>query len=212
MNNASYERLKRGVDVLASAVALVVLLPLLVVVAACVAGTMGRPILFRQSRAGQHGWPFTLMKFRTMRDVDVRRGRVSDADRLTALGRALRRTSLDELPTLWNVLVGDMSLVGPRPLLPEYLGRYTPHQARRHEVRPGITGLAQVRGRNLLTWERRLALDVWYVDHRSAVVDVRILLRTVATVVSRRGVSADGEATMPEFRGTAGVMAPRVRS
>jgi lipopolysaccharide/colanic/teichoic acid biosynthesis glycosyltransferase len=170
------------------------------VVAAAIRVTMGSPVLFRHRRIGRGSRPFTLLKFRTMRA-----GRPGEADeaRLTPLGRWLRALSLDELPQLWNVLRGDMSLVGPRPLLPQYLGRYTPQQARRHHVLPGITGLAQVEGRNALSWEEKLQLDVWYVDHQSLSLDARILARTVRAVLSRRGVSADGHATMPEFMGTA---------
>ncbi|MBY0277517.1 sugar transferase, partial [Candidatus Binatia bacterium] len=158
----------------------------------------GGPVLFRQRRPGRGGAPFTLVKFRTMRAGDA-----PDAERLTRVGRIVRALSLDELPQLWNVVRGDMSLVGPRPLLPQYLERYTPRQMRRHEVPPGITGLAQVAGRNALTWEERFELDVWYVEHRSLALDARIVLRTIAAVLGRRGVSADGHATMPEFLGSA---------
>ena len=155
-------------------------------------------MLFRHTRTGLHGRLFTLYKFRTMRAGSPGE---SDAARLTALGRVLRALSLDELPQLWNVLRGDMSLVGPRPLLPQYLARYTPTQARRHEVRPGITGLAQVNGRNALGWSESFALDVWYVDHRSVALDARIVWRTLVTVVRGVGVSAPGHATMTEFMG-----------
>lgn len=158
---------------------------------------MGSPTLFRQQRPGLNGEPFILLKVRTMRD-----GEGPDDQRLTALGSFLRATSLDELPELWNVLRGDMSLVGPRPLLMEYLPRYDATQARRHEVRPGITGLAQVGGRNSLTWEERFALDVTYVDERSLALDMRILGRTVRSVLSRKGISAEGHATMPNFGGS----------
>ncbi|GAA0453801.1 sugar transferase [Actinoplanes capillaceus] len=193
---------QRAIDIGVSATALVVTAPVMAGVAAAVAANLGRPVLFRQRRPGLHGRPFTLVKFRTMRDVDERRGLVTDADRLTGLGRALRSTSLDELPTLWNVLRGDMSLVGPRPLLMQYLDLYSPDQARRHLVRPGVTGLAQVSGRNLLDWEERLALDVWYVDHRSLALNAKICLRTVLTLFRREGISAPGEATMPLFTGS----------
>ncbi|WP_246636762.1 sugar transferase [Actinoplanes hulinensis] len=193
---------QRAIDIGVSATALVVTAPVMAGVAAAVAANLGRPVLFRQQRPGLHGRPFTLVKFRTMRDVDERRGLVTDADRLTGLGRALRSTSLDELPTLWNVLRGDMSLVGPRPLLMQYLDLYSPDQARRHLVRPGVTGLAQVSGRNLLDWEERLALDVWYVDHRSLALNAKICLRTVLTLFRREGISAPGEATMPLFTGS----------
>lgn len=202
MSGRPYDRTKRVVDILGSAVGLVITAPLQVGVAAAVALRLGRPILFRQLRPGRHGRLFCLVKFRTMRPVDPSRGWMHDADRLTPLGRWLRATSLDELPTLWNVLVGDMSLVGPRPLLPEYLGRYTPDQARRHEVRPGITGLAQVAGRNAVAWPERLALDVAYVADRSPGLDARILAQTLRLVLTRRGISGVGEATMTPFRGT----------
>ena len=173
-------------------------LPMVALVAGVVRIGMGRPVFFRQTRPGWRGRPFMLIKFRTMRD-----GPGTDAERLTRVGRWLRRTSLDELPELLNVLRGDLSLVGPRPLLMEYLPRYTPEQARRHEVRPGITGWAQVRGRNALTWEEKFRLDVWYVDHRSLWLDLRILAVTGWQVVRGRGVCAEGHATMPAFEGKA---------
>jgi lipopolysaccharide/colanic/teichoic acid biosynthesis glycosyltransferase len=197
----NYERVKRAVDVVAAALGLLVLLPVLLVVSVAVAVALGRPVLFRQARTGLGGKPFTVLKFRTMLDVDPRRGLVTDAERLTRLGRLLRSTSLDELPSLWNVLRGDMSLVGPRPLPVRYLPRYSPEQMRRHEVRPGVTGLAQVRGRNSLRWDEKFAHDVSYVDSRSAVVDLRILWETVVTVVRRDGICAEGEATAAEFLG-----------
>jgi lipopolysaccharide/colanic/teichoic acid biosynthesis glycosyltransferase len=196
-----YDRLKRLNDILGAAVALVLFLPLMLVVAVVVRVALGRPVLFRQPRPGLHGKPFVLVKFRTMRDVDEARGLVSDADRLTSVGRVLRATSLDELPTLWNVLRGQMSLIGPRPLLVRYLDRYTPVQARRHEVRPGVTGLAQARGRNGLSWDDKLALDVWYVDHRCFALDLRIVLETVWAVLRRQGISEHGTATASEFLG-----------
>jgi lipopolysaccharide/colanic/teichoic acid biosynthesis glycosyltransferase len=175
----------------------------LLAIAVAVRWSMGRPVLFRQVRPGRAGEPFALLKFRTMTDRCDADGRpLPDADRLTGLGRLLRRTSLDELPELWNVVRGDMSLVGPRPLLVEYLPLYSPEQARRHEVRPGITGWAQVNGRNATTWEARFAHDVYYVDHRSFGLDLRILLRTVAQVLTGAGVSAPGEATMARFTGS----------
>ena len=192
---------KRAIDVVASAVGLVVVSPVMAATAVAVAASMGRPVLFRQQRPGRDGRVFELVKFRSMRHPDATR--TSDADRLTRTGRFLRSTSLDELPTLWNVLKGDMSLVGPRPLLVEYLPRYTPEQARRHEVRPGITGLAQVSGRNGVAWEDKFALDVEYVDNRSLALDLRILLRTLTAVVKREGISADGHATVSVFQGTA---------
>jgi lipopolysaccharide/colanic/teichoic acid biosynthesis glycosyltransferase len=178
-----------------------VLLPVVLLVALLTWLTVGRPVFFRQTRPGLGGKLFTLVKFRTMSDSYDAGGLLSDESRITRLGAVLRRTSLDELPELWNVLKGDMSLVGPRPLLIEYLDRYTPQQARRHEVKPGITGLAQVSGRNALSWEDRLALDVWYVDHWSLWLDLKILARTVWQVSARRGISAPGHATMPEFKG-----------
>jgi lipopolysaccharide/colanic/teichoic acid biosynthesis glycosyltransferase len=163
---------------------------------------MGSPVFFRQTRPGLGGGPFTLIKFRTMRDsYGAGAQPLPDESRITRLGAFLRRTSLDELPELWNVLKGDMSLIGPRPLLVEYLDRYTREQARRHEVKPGITGLAQVSGRNALSWEERLALDVWYVDNWTMWLDLKILTKTVAQVLTRRGISAPGHATMPEFEG-----------
>jgi len=187
---------QRVLDLVLALAVLPVALPLALAVAALVRIGMGPPVLFRHTRTGLKGRLFTLYKFRTMRASGG-----DDEARLTMVGRLLRSLSLDELPQLWNVLRGDMSLVGPRPLLPQYLGRYTPEQARRHEVRPGITGLAQVSGRNALGWSEKFTLDVWYVDHRSVALDLRILLRTVTAVVRRAGVSAPGAATMPEFMG-----------
>jgi lipopolysaccharide/colanic/teichoic acid biosynthesis glycosyltransferase len=192
-------------DVALAATALVVLAPVLLAVAVTVAAALGRPVLFRQARPGRHGVPFVLVKFRTMIVPGAELGPAGDADRLTRVGRWLRATSLDELPTLWNVVRGDMSLVGPRPLLVEYLDRYTPEQARRHDVRPGVTGLAQVHGRNGLGWDERFAYDLWYVDHHSLRVDLRILARTVVATVRRRGITAPGSATAPEFRPEPGV-------
>ncbi|MDM4718324.1 sugar transferase [Micromonospora sp. WMMA1363] len=189
-------------DLVVALLLIVLLAPVMVAVALLVAAGLGRPALFRQCRSGRHGEPFELVKFRTMRPPDLRRGLVSDADRLTPLGRWLRSTSLDELPTLWNVLRGDMSLVGPRPLLPEYLPRYSTRQARRHEVRPGVTGLAQVHGRNQLSWKEKFDLDVEYVDTRTLRMDVSILAATVRTVLHREGISAAGVATAPAFLGT----------
>jgi len=193
---------KRVFDIIASALALLLLAPVLAGAALLVALKMGRPVFFRQQRPGLDGKPFTMLKFRTMRDARDAQGRpLSDAERLTPFGRWLRATSLDELPELWNVLKGDLSLVGPRPLLMEYLPRYSETQRRRHEVRPGLTGWAQVHGRNAVDWNERFELDVWYVDHRSFWLDMKILAMTVRLVVSRRGVSAQGEATMREFMG-----------
>jgi lipopolysaccharide/colanic/teichoic acid biosynthesis glycosyltransferase len=194
------DAVKRALDVSIAGLVLTVTAPVQAAVAMAVARDLGRPVLFRQERPGRGGHPFTLVKFRTMREPVA--GATDDAARLTSLGRVLRSTSLDELPTLWNVLRGEMSLVGPRPLLMDYLKRYTPEQARRHEVRPGVTGLAQVNGRNDLDWADRFELDVWYVDHRSLALDLRILAGTVAAVLARRGISAQGQATAAEFRGT----------
>lgn len=194
-----YDVLKRLLDIVTSVVALVLLSPVLAIVALMVAVRLGRPVLFVQPRPGKGGRIFRLRKFRSMRDVNESEGLVSDADRLTSFGRKLRSTSLDELPSLWNVLRGDMSVVGPRPLLVEYLAKYTPEQARRHEVRPGITGLAQASGRNALSWEEKFALDVQYVDHRSLSLDARIILATIRSVVAREGIAAEGQATMAKF-------------
>ena len=186
---------KRLFDMLVASAALLLLSPLIALVALATRFKLGRPILFTQIRPGLHGRPFKVLKFRTMLE-----GPGNDADRLTAFGRFLRSTSLDELPELWNVVRGDMSLVGPRPLLLHYLEHYTPEQMRRHEVRPGITGLAQVNGRNALSWEEKFALDVWYVDNVSVLLDLKIMLKTLGRVLLRSGISAEGSATMPEFR------------
>jgi sugar transferase EpsL len=194
---------KRALDLLIAAPSLLLLTPVLTLVALAVWMTMGAPILFRQERPGVGGRPFTILKFRTMLVERGRDGRLlPDHDRLTALGRFLRRFSLDELPELWNVVGGDMSLVGPRPLLMEYLDRYTSRQARRHEVRPGITGWAQVNGRNLLSWEEKFEHDLWYVEHVSLGLDLRILATTVGKVLRGEAISAPGHATMPAFRDT----------
>jgi lipopolysaccharide/colanic/teichoic acid biosynthesis glycosyltransferase len=193
---------KRALDVVVSVVVLLVAAPVMLVIAAAVALTMGRPVLFRQIRPGQGAELFELVKFRSMVTDDSAPYPASDGARLTRLGRWLRATSLDELPTFWNVLKGDMSLVGPRPLLLRYLDRYTPEQFRRHRVRPGITGLQQVNGRNALSWEERFAYDTWYVDHRSFALDLRILARTVVTVLRREGITAPGSATAHEFLGS----------
>jgi len=189
--------LKRLIDVVASAIGLLVAAVPMAVIALAIRVTMGAPVLFRQVRPGQDGEPFELIKFRTMRD-----GPGDDASRLTRLGRFLRSTSLDELPELFNVLSGQMSLVGPRPLLMSYLDRYSPDQARRHEVKPGITGLAQVEGRNAVDWEERFRLDVCYVDTWTISGDVRIMARTMWAVLQRSGISADGHVTMPAFTGS----------
>lgn len=196
--------MKRAFDVVISSLGLVALAPLLLVIAVAVWISMGRPILFRQARPGLHGRPFTLIKFRTMQEIPGLDGEpMPDADRLSRVGRILRTMSLDELPELWNVLKGEMSLVGPRPLLMEYLPLYSEEQARRHDVRPGITGWAQVHGRNSLTWEEKFELDVAYVDHRSLRLDLRILLRTFVQVLRREGISQEGHATARPFEGPA---------
>ena len=190
-------------DILASLMGLTLLVPVLAIVSIAVRLHLGSPILFCQTRPGLHGKFFMLRKFRTMRKPRAGEDLLStDSVRLTHLGRFLRSTSLDELPTLWNVLRGDMSLVGPRPLLPEYLPLYTAHQMRRHEVKPGITGWAQVNGRNAISWEEKFQLDVWYVDHRSFFLDLKILWMTVWQVVARSNISALGHATAPRFLGS----------
>jgi sugar transferase EpsL len=197
--------LKRSFDVIAAVSGLLVLAPVLGLIAIMVRMSMGSPVLFRQERPGLRGKPFVMLKFRTMRDASDAEGQpLPDDLRLTPFGQFLRRSSLDELPELINVLRGEMSLVGPRPLLTRYLERYTPHQARRHEVRPGITGWAQINGRNAISWEEKFNLDVWYVEHRSFLLDLKILARTLATVLHREGTSAEGHATMPEFMGNGG--------
>ncbi|WP_343549261.1 sugar transferase [Ralstonia sp.] len=195
--------MKRCFDVCVAAVALILLAIPLLLLALLVRVKLGKPVLFSQVRPGMRGKPFRMIKFRTMTDARGPDGALlPDAQRLTSFGRFLRSTSLDELPELWNVLKGDMSLVGPRPLLMEYLPLYTPEQARRHEVRPGVTGWAQVNGRNALSWEEKFAHDVWYVDHASVLLDIRIIWMTVRKVVVRDGISAPGDATMPVFQGT----------
>ncbi len=195
--------LKRILDILISLSALLLLSPFMAATAILVAIMLGRPVLFRQVRPGLHGKPFTLVKFRSMRSATDSAGNaLPDAERLTVFGKRLRATSLDELPGLWNVLKGDMSLVGPRPLITAYLDRYTPEQARRHEVRPGITGWAQVNGRNAVSWDERFAMDIWYVDNHNLWLDTKILWLTALAVIKRDGVSAEGHATMPEFMGS----------
>jgi lipopolysaccharide/colanic/teichoic acid biosynthesis glycosyltransferase len=194
--------MKRIFDLLAATLGLLLLALPLLVLAWQVRRKLGSPVLFTQVRPGMHGKPFRMVKFRTMTDAcDASGALLPDAQRLTTFGRFLRASSLDELPELWNVLRGEMSLVGPRPLLMEYLPLYSPQQARRHEVRPGISGWAQVNGRNAISWADKFALDVWYVDHRSLWLDVRILWLTVRRVLARNGISAAGEATMPRFEG-----------
>jgi sugar transferase EpsL len=196
---------KRALDLAMTLPGLLVLSPFLGLIGLAVWIAHGRPILFRQVRPGYHGRPFTLLKFRTMRSQRSAQGEMlPDEDRLTSLGSLLRSFSLDELPELWNVLRGDMSLVGPRPLLMRYLDRYTPEQARRHDVVPGITGWAQVHGRNAVSWEDKFELDVWYVDHLSLALDLRILLLTAWKVITREGISQPGRATAEEFMGAPG--------
>jgi sugar transferase EpsL len=192
--------IKRAFDCIAVLCGLIVLFPLFIAVSLLVWLFMGRPVLFRQLRPGRFAKTFMLLKFRTMSELRNKNGTwLPDADRLTRVGRLLRATSLDELPQLWNVLRGDISLVGPRPLLVEYLPRYSPEQARRHDVMPGITGWAQINGRNALTWEEKFALDIWYVDHWSLKLDALILMKTVVSVLNRTGIANPGHATMPEF-------------
>lgn len=194
--------MKRLLDLVLSIGLLVLFAPVFIFIAILVRTNLGAPIFFKQVRPGLHGRPFVLVKFRTMRDAVDTSGEEQDDDmRLTRFGRLLRATSLDELPELFNVIKGDMSLVGPRPLLMSYLDKYSNTQARRHEVRPGITGWAQVKGRNALSWSERLALDVWYVDNRSFFLDLKILILTVVTVLTAKGVSHEGHATMPKFEG-----------
>ena len=195
--------MKRLVDFTATLLGLLVISPVLVVVWVLVRIKHGSPVLFCQTRPGQHGRPFTMVKFRTMTDErDAEGNLLADEQRLTGFGKFMRSTSLDELPELFNVLKGEMSLVGPRPLLVEYLPLYTPEQARRHEVRPGITGWAQVNGRNALSWEEKFKLDVWYVDNRSMWLDMKILWRTAGKVLKRDGISQEGSVTMEKFRGS----------
>lgn len=193
---------KRVIDLALTVPVLILFSPLLLVITLLVRIQMGSPVLFHQQRPGLNGESFTMYKFRTMTNARDSNGRLlADTNRLTSLGRFLRSTSLDELPELFNVLKGDMSLVGPRPLLVQYLDRYTPEQARRHEVRPGITGWAQINGRNALTWEQKFALDVWYVDNCSLWLDLKIIALTVWKVLRREGISQEGQATMSEFLG-----------
>lgn len=195
--------LKRMMDVTGAIMALALLSPVIAVSAVIVAVSLGLPILFRQRRPGLKGQPFAMIKFRTMLDARDATGRVlPDGERLTRVGRMLRATSIDELPELWNVLRGDMSLVGPRPLLMAYMNRYTPDQARRHDVKPGLTGWAQINGRNALSWDEKFELDLWYVENQSISLDVKILFLTVVKVLRRDGINSDQAATMPEFMGS----------
>ena len=194
--------IKRLLDILGAGIGLIVFSPILIVISLMIRREMGSPVLFRQTRPGRHGKPFQMIKFRTMRHAIDADGRpLPDAERLTKLGQFLRSSSIDELPELWNVLKGDMSLVGPRPLLMEYLPLYSSEQARRHEVRPGVTGWAQVNGRNAISWDEKFALDVWYVDNRSLRLDMKIIWLTIRKVIKRDGISAAGEATMSKFTG-----------
>lgn len=195
--------MKRFFDILVSFFALVIFSPVLVFVAWKIRKNLGSPVLFRQTRPGLNGTPFEMVKFRTMRDaVDANGNPLPDADRMTVFGNKLRNSSLDELPELWNVLKGDMSLVGPRPLLMQYLPLYNQEQARRHEVRPGVTGWAQINGRNAISWEEKFKYDVWYVDNRTILLDIKILIKTVKTVLIKEGISAKDEVTMPPFKGS----------
>lgn len=194
---------KRLLDLAITIPALIMLAPLLALLAMLVRVKLGAPVLFRQQRPGLHGKPFTIHKFRTMTDArDARGNLLPDAERLTPFGQWLRSTSLDELPELFQVLTGEVSLVGPRPLLMQYLDRYTPEQMRRHEVRPGITGWAQINGRNALAWEEKFALDVWYVDQLSLWLDLKIIALTAWKILTREGINQQGHATAPEFMGT----------
>jgi lipopolysaccharide/colanic/teichoic acid biosynthesis glycosyltransferase len=196
-----YSVVKASLDKATALLFIIITAPIQLAVACLVRLKHGKPVLFKQERPGLHGVPFTLLKFRSMRPYDESRGWTTDEQRLTPLGRFIRAWSIDELPSLINVLKGEMSMVGPRPLLMQYLGLYNPEQARRHEVRPGITGLAQVRGRNSLNWEQKFSLDLEYVENQSLVLDLKILFETVWIVLRRHGVSATGAATMPEFQG-----------
>lgn len=202
------DRIKRLFDLLVAVAVFVLTLPVQAAVALLVARNLGRPVLFRQQRPGLRGEPFEVIKFRTMLPFDPSRGQIDDASRMTHLGATLRATSLDELPSLLNIIRGDMSLVGPRPLLTRYMDRYTPEQARRHAVRPGLTGLAQISGRNAIDWDRKLALDLEYVDRRTMLLDLRILLVTIGQVLRRDGITAPGEATTTEFMGSVAVAGP----
>lgn len=193
---------KRSFDLVIALTALMLLSPVIAVLALFVRVKLGAPVFFRQQRPGLHGKPFFMVKFRTMTDArDAQGVLLPDADRMTSFGKFLRSSSLDELPELWNVVKGDMSLVGPRPLLMRYLPLYTPEQARRHEVRPGVTGWAQVNGRNAISWEQKFAYDVWYVDNLSFRLDLKILALTVRKIIVREGISQAGQATMEEFKG-----------
>ena len=195
--------MKRAFDVVVAAIALVLLSPVIAIVALLVRVSLGKPVLFRQTRPGLHGEPFEIIKFRSMsHEYDANGNEIPDADRVGRFGHLIRTTSLDELPELWNVLNGTMSLVGPRPLLTNLLDRYSPEQARRHDVKPGITGLAQISGRNVISWEGKFALDVHYVDHHSFRMDLEILFKTAGKVLLREGFSSDGHSCPTEFMGS----------
>ncbi|HDY7843648.1 TPA: sugar transferase [Vibrio vulnificus] len=194
--------MKRLFDFLVSLTALILLSPIIALVAWKIRENLGSPVLFRQTRPGLNGKSFEMVKFRTMKDaVDAQGNPLPDSERMTPFGDKLRNSSLDELPELWNVLKGEMSLVGPRPLLMQYLPLYSPEQARRHEVRPGVTGWAQINGRNAISWEEKFKLDVWYVNNRSFCLDIKILFLTIKKVFVKEGISADDHVTMPEFKG-----------
>lgn len=195
--------MKRLLDIIIASIALILLSPLYAFVAYKVKKNLGSPVLFRQVRPGLHGKPFEMIKFRTMKDaVDEQGNPLPDSERLTPFGQMLRSTSLDEMPELWNVIKGDMSIVGPRPLLMEYLPLYSPEQAKRHDVRPGMTGYAQVNGRNAIGWEEKFKLDTWYVENQSIWLDFKIMFKTVHKVLAKDDISAEGEATMTKFTGT----------
>lgn len=198
--------LKRFIDIIGSSIALLLLSPFIIIICWQIRHKLGSPVLFHQLRPGLNGKPFTMVKFRTMRDaIDKNGNPLPDSERMTAFGNFLRSTSLDELPELWNVLKGEMSLVGPRPLLMEYLPLYNQEQMRRHEARPGVTGWAQINGRNAISWEEKFKLDVWYVDNQSFWLDIKILFLTVKKVFIRDGISAEGEATMSKFTGSTSI-------
>ncbi len=194
--------MKRVMDIVGASIGLVLLSPIIAILCVMIRRRLGAPVLFRQTRPGKDGKPFDMIKFRSMKNANAADGRpLPDEQRMTPFGAKLRATSLDEIPELWNVLKGDMSLVGPRPLLMEYLPLYSPHQARRHEVRPGVTGWAQINGRNAIGWPEKLNLDIWYVENRTLWLDIKIIALTIKKVVKRDGISALGETTMPKFTG-----------
>lgn len=201
LRGKNYDPIKRVLDFSFSLVLFLILLPIQVLIAIVIAITLGRPILFRQERPGRDARTFTLLKFRSMRNLDQSKGHISDSERLPKIGKILRSTSLDELPSLINVLKGDMSLIGPRPLLTEYLALYSPEQARRHEVRPGVTGLAQIKGRNSISWEDKFIFDVDYVDNRSFMLDAQIAFSTLFVVLQQKGISSSGHVTTTKFEG-----------